>query len=194
MNTSVTNSSNSHIIPLKDVNISRLLPYSSDMVYKDRFGVYYVNQKMYSSGNEELIPVIREIEVPKYDSNLNQENQIAPNDSLYQCRQLMKNGKSDTITLSSRFLYSVPPIHFNNSKSWNSYISKARDDAKNKPEGKIEDYSIEGSYFTTPNPFIDGPFVHTSIGTFVENVRYNTKKSIIELLIPNAHPSTRNND
>ena len=164
------------------------------MVYKDRFGVYYVNQKMYSSGNEELIPVIREIEVPKYDSNLNQENQIAPNDSLYQCRQLMKNGKSDTITLSSRFLYSVPPIHFNNSKSWNSYISKARDDAKNKPEGKIEDYSIEGSYFTTPNPFIDGPFVHTSIGTFVENVRYNTKKSIIELLIPNAHPSTRNND
>ena len=164
------------------------------MVYKDRFGVYYVNQKMYSSGNEELIPVIREIEVPKYDSNLNQENQIAPNDSLYQCRQLMKNGKSDTITLSSRFLYSVPPIHFNNSKSWNSYISKARDDAKNKPEGKIEDYSIEGSYFTTPNPFIDGPFVHTSLGTFVENVRYNTKKSIIELLIPNAHPSTRNND
>ena len=164
------------------------------MVYKDRFGVYYVNQKMYSSGNEELIPVIREIEVPKYDSNLNQENQIAPNDSLYQCRQLMKNGKSDTITLSSRFLYSVPPIHFNNSKSWNSYISKARDDAKNKPNGKIEDYSIEGSYFTTPNPFIDGPFVHTSLGTFVENVRYNTKKSIIELLIPNAHPSTRNND
>ena len=164
------------------------------MVYKDRFGVYYVNQKMYSSGNEELIPVIREIDVPKYDSNLNQENQIAPNDSLYQCRQLMKNGKSDTITLSSRFLYSVPPIHFNNSKSWNSYISKARDDAKNKPNGKIEDYSIEGSYFTTPNPFIDGPFVHTSLGTFVENVRYNTKKSIIELLIPNAHPSTRNND
>ena len=164
------------------------------MVYKDRFGVYYVNQKMYSSGNEELIPVIREIDVPKYDSNLNQENQIAPNDSLYQCRQLMKNGKSDTITLSSRFLYSVPPIHFNNSKSWNSYISKARDDAKNKPNGKIEDYSIEGSYFTTPNPFIDGPFVHTSIGTFVENVRYNTKRSIIELLIPNAHPSTRNND
>ena len=194
MNTSVTNSSNSHIILLRDANISRLLPYSSDMVYKDRFGVYYVNQKMYSSGNEELIPVIREIEVPKYDSNLNQENQIAPNDSLYQCRQLMKNGKSDTITLSSRFLYSVPPIHFNNSKSWNSYISKARNDAKNKPEGKIEDYSIEGSYFTTPNPFIDGPFVHTSIGTFVENVRYNTKKSIIELLIPNAHPSTRNND
>ena len=89
------------------------------MVYKDRFGVYYVNQKMYSSGNEELIPVIREIEVPKYDSNLNQENQSS-NDSLYQCRQLMKNGKSDTITLSSRFLYSVPPIHFNNSKSWNS--------------------------------------------------------------------------
>ena len=147
------------------------------MVYKDRFGVYYVNQKMYSSGNEELIPVIREIDVPKYDSNLNQENQIAPNDSLYQCRQLMKNGKSDTITLSSRFLYSVPPIHFNNSKSWNSYISKARDDAKNKPNGKI-----------------DGPFLHTSIGTFVENVRYNTKRSIIELLIPNAHPSTRNND
>ena len=107
---------------------------------------------------------------------------------------MKKNGKSDAITLSSRFLYGFPPIHFNNSKSWNSYISKARDDAKNKPNGKIEDYSIEGSYFTTPNPFIDGPFVHTSIGTFVENVRYNTKKSIIELLIPNAHPSTRNND
>ena len=165
------------------------------MVYKDRFGVYYVNQKMYSSGNEELIPVIREIEVPKYDSNLNQENQIAPNDSLYQCRQLMKNGKSDTITLSSRFLYSVPPIHFNNSKSWNSYISKARDDANNKPKKENEKVSLVSSFLPTPiDSFIDGPFVHTSIGTFVENVRYNTKRSIIELLIPNAHPSTRNND
>ena len=177
------------------MNISRLLPYSSDMVYKDQFGVYYVIQKMYSSDNKEIVPFIREIQVPNYNISLNQENQIASNNSLYQCRQLMKNnGKSDAITLSSRFLYSIPPIHFNNSKSWNSYISKARDDAKNKPNGKIEDYSIEGSYFTTPNPFIDGPFVHTPIGTFVENVRYNTKKSIIELLIPHAHPSTRNND
>ena len=168
--------------------------YPPDMIYKDQFGVYYVNQKMYSGDKKEMFPIIGEIQVPKYDINLNQENQSS-NNSIYQCRQLMKkNGKSDAITLSSRFLYSVPPIHFNNSKSWNSYISKARDDAKNKPNGKIEDYSIEGSYFTTPNPFIDGPFVHTSLGTFVENVRYNTKKSIIELLIPNAHPSTRNND
>ena len=148
------------------------------MVYKDRFGVYYVNKKMYSSDKKEMLPIIREIQVPKFDFNLNQENHISSNDSLYQCRQLMKkNGKSDAITLSSRFLYSVPPIHFNHSKSWNSYISKARDDAKRK----------QGSS-------IDGPFVHTSIGTFVENVRYNTQKSIIELLIPHAHPSTRNND
>ena len=103
------------------MNISRLLPYSSDMVYKDRFGVYYVNKKMYSSEKKEMLPFIREIQVPKYDFNLNQENQIASNNSLYQCRQLMKkNGKSDTITLSSRFLYGFPPIHFNNSKSWNS--------------------------------------------------------------------------
>ena len=160
------------------MSISRLLPYSSDMVYKDRFGVYYVNKKMYSSDNKEMLPIIREIEVPKYNISLNQGNQIASNNSLYQCRQLMKkNRKSDAITLSSRFLYSIPPLHFNNSKSWKSYISKARDDAKNKPNGKI-----------------DGPFLHTSIGTFVENVRYNTKRSIIELLIPNAHPSTRNND
>ena len=148
------------------------------MVYKDRFGVYYVNQKMYSSGNEELIPVIREIEVPKYDSNLNQENQIAPNDSLYQCRQLMKNGKSDAITLSSRFLYSIPPIHFNNSKSWNSYISKAYNDDKNKSNGENDKVFLDSSYLTTPiDPFIDGPFVYTSIGTFVENVRYSSINS-----------------
>ena len=159
------------------MSISRLLPYSSDMVYKDRFGVYYVNKKMYSSDNKEMLPLIREIQVPNYNINLNQENQVASNHSLYQCRQLMKkNGKSDTVTLSSRFLYSIPPIHFNHSKSWNSYISKARD-AKRKQRTSIY-----------------GPFVHTTIGTFVENVRYNTQKSIIELLIPNAHPSTRNND
>ena len=240
LNISIIHSPDSHIIQHEESGvirniISRLLPYPSDMVYKDRFGVYYVNdsfyksikigslsltnvtviskaypsnmiyedrfgvyrvnQKMYSSDKKEMLPIIGEIQVPKYDFNLNQENQKASNDSLYQCRQLMKkNGKSDAITLSSRFLYGFPPIHFNNSKSWNSYISKARDDAKNKPKGKIEDYSIEGSYFTTPNPFIDGPFVHTSLGTFVENVRYNTQKSIIELLIPHAHPSTRNND
>ena len=151
--------------------------YPSNMIYEDRFGVYRVNQKMYSSDKKEMLPIIGEIQVPKYDFNLNQENQKASNDSLYQCRQLMKkNGKSDAITLSSRFLYSVPPIHFNNSKSWNSYISKARD-AKRKQRSSI-----------------NGPFVHTSIGTFVENVRYNTQKSIIELLIPHAHPSTRNND
>ena len=125
MNPSITNSSNSHIIQYKgfeltNVNISRLLPYSSDMVYKDRFGVYYVNKKMYSSDNKEMLPIIREIQVPKYDFNLNQENQSS-NNSIYQCRQLMKkNRKPDAITLSSRFLYSVPPIHFNNSKSWNS--------------------------------------------------------------------------
>ena len=183
MNPSITNSSNSHIIQYEEFEIanmyiSELLPYYSDMVYKDRFGVYYVNQKMYSSEKKEILPIIREIQVPKYDINMNQENQISSNNSLYQCRQLMKkNGKSDAITLSSRFLYSIPPIHFNHSKSWNSYTSKACDDAKRK----------QGS-------FIDGPFLHTSIGTFVENVRYNTKKSIIELLIPNAHPSTRNND
>ena len=103
------------------MNISRLLPYSSDMVYKDRFGVYYVNdsfynsikigslsltnvtviskaypsnmiyedrfgvyrvnQKMYSSDKKEMLPIIGEIQVPKYDFNLNQENQKASNDS-----------------------------------------------------------------------------------------------------------------
>ena len=103
------------------MNISRLLPYSSDMVYKDRFGVYYVNdsfyksikigslsltnvtviskaypsnmiyedrfgvyrvnQKMYSSDQKEMLPIIGEIQVPKYDFNLNQENQKASNDS-----------------------------------------------------------------------------------------------------------------
>ena len=99
------------------MNISRLLPYSSDMVYKDRFGVYYVNdsfyksikigslsltnitviithyppgmvykdrfgvyyvnQKMYSSDKKEMFPIIGEIQVPKYDFNLNQENHIS---------------------------------------------------------------------------------------------------------------------
>ena len=178
------------------MNISKLLPYSSDMVYKDRFGVYYVNQKMYSSEKKEMLPFIREIQVPNYNIYLNQENQIASNHSLYQCRQLMKkNGKSDAVTLSSRFLYSVPPIHFNHSKSWNSYISKARDDAKNRTNGENDKVFLDSSYFATPiDSFIDGPFVHTSIGTFVENVRYNTQKSIIELLIPHAHPSTRNNN
>ena len=169
--------------------------YPPDMIYKDQFGVYYVNQKMYSGDKKEMFPIIGEIQVPKYDINLNQENQSS-NNSIYQCRQLMKkNGKSDAITLSSRFLYSVPPIHFNNSKSWNSYISKARDDANNKPKKENEKVSLVSSFLPTPiDSFIDGPFVHTSIGTFVENVRYNTKRSIIELLIPNAHPSTRNND
>ena len=166
------------------------------MVYKDRFGVYYVNKKMYSSEKKEMLPLIREIQVPNYNISLNQENQISSNDSLYQCRQLMKkNGKSDAVTLSSRFLYRIPSIHFNHSKSWNSYISKARDDAKHKSNGKKNKVSLDSSYLTTPiDSFIDGPFVHTSIGTFVENVRYNTQKSIIELLIPHAHPSTRNND
>ena len=108
---------------------------------------------------------------------------------------MKKNGKSDAITLSSRFLYSVPPIHFNHSKSWNSYISKVRDDAKNRTNGENDKVFLDSSYLTTPiDSFIDGPFLHTSIGTFVENVRYNTQKSIIELLIPHAHPSTRNND
>ena len=182
LNISIIHSPDSHIIQHEESGvirniISRLLPYPSDMVYKDRFGVYYVNKKMYSSDKKEMLPLIREIQVPNYDINMNQENHISSNHSLYQCRQLMKkNGKSDAITLSSRFLYSIPPIHFNNSKSWNSYLSKARD-AKRKQRSSI-----------------NGPFIHTSIGTFVENVRYNTQKSIIELLIPHAHPSTRNND
>ena len=187
MNNSIIYSSDSHIIQyegyeISNINISRLLPYSSNMVYKDRFGVYYVNKRSIK-GKRNILPVIREIQVPKYDINLNQENQIVSNNTLYQCRQLMKkNRKSDAITLSSRFLYSIPPIHFNHSKSWNSYISKARNSIKNKPNRKNKKLSI------------DGPFVHTSIGTFVENVRYNTQKSVIELLIPHAHPSTRNND
>ena len=178
MNTTIIHSSDSHIIQHEGSEVTKLLPYPSDMVYKDRFGVYYVNKRVYSNDKKEMLPIIREIQVPKYGFNLNQENQKASNDSLYQCRQSMKkNGKPDAITLSSRFLYNIPPIHFNNSKSWNSYISKARDNAKRKQGTSI-----------------DGPFVHNSIGTFVENVRYNTKKSIIELLIPNVHPSTRNND
>ena len=161
------------------MNISRLLPYSSDMVYKDQFGVYYVNQKMYSSDNKEILPFIREIQVPNYNISLNQENQISSNNSLYQCRQLMKkNGKSDAITLSSRFLYSIPPIHFNHSKSWNSYISKAYNDDKNKSNGENDKVFLDSSYLTTPiDPFIDGPFVYTSIGTFVENVRYSSINS-----------------
>ena len=72
------------------MNISELLPYSSDMVYKDRSGVYYVNKKRYSSDNKEMLPIIREIQVPKYDFNLNQENHISSDNSLHQCRQLMK--------------------------------------------------------------------------------------------------------
>ena len=126
MNASIFHSPDSHIIQheesgvIKNI-ISRLLPYSSDMVYKDRFGVYRVNKKMYSSDKKEMLPIIGEIQVPKYDINLNQENQISSDNSLHQCRQLMKkNGKSDAITPSSRFLYGFPPIHFNNSKSWNS--------------------------------------------------------------------------
>ena len=126
MNISIIHSPDSHIIQheesgvIKNI-ISRLLPYSSDMVYKDRFGVYYVNdsfynsikigilsltnvtviskaypsnmiyedrfgvyrvnQKMYSSDKKEMLPIIGEIQVPKYDFNLNQENQKASNDS-----------------------------------------------------------------------------------------------------------------
>ena len=184
MNASITNSSNSHSnqyegFELTNVNISEVLPYSSDMVYKDRFGVYYVIQKMYSSDNKEILPFIREIQVPNYNISLNQENQIASNNSLYQCRQLMKNnGKSDAITLSSRFLYSIPPIHFNKSKSRNSYISKAYKDAENRTNGENDKVFLDSSYLTTPiDPFIDGPFVYTSIGTFVENVRYSSINS-----------------
>ena len=184
MNNTIIHSPDSHIIQHEESGvirniISRLLPYPSDMVYKDRFGVYYVNKKMYSSDKKEMLPIIREIQVPKFDFNLNQENHISSNDSLYQCRQLMKkNGKSDAITLSSRFLYSVPPIHFNHSKSWNSYISKAYNDDKNKSNGENDKVFLDSSYLTTPiDPFIDGPFVYTSIGTFVENVRYSSINS-----------------
>ena len=54
MNASIFHSPDSHIIQheesgvIKNI-ISRLLPYSSDMVYKDRFGVYYVNDSFYKS-------------------------------------------------------------------------------------------------------------------------------------------------
>ena len=186
MNSSISHSSDFHGIQYEGfevtkMEISKLLPYSSDMYYKDRFGVYYVNRNVYSNGNKSELPLIREIQVPKYDSNVNDEKQSPSNTSISQCRQFMKKkGKSDSITLSSRFLYSVPPIHFNNSIPWNIYVSKARDSIKNKSNQRNKKSSL------------DGPFLHTPIGTFVENVRYNTQKSIIEVLIPNAHPKNRN--
>ena len=166
-------------VDMRNMNISKLLPFPSDLIYKDRFGVYYVNQKIFEGESRDTIAKIGKIQVPLYVFNMDNHTQASSNTPLSQCRQLMKeNGNSSgSVALSSRFLYGIPPIAVV-AKSWDRFVAGARISAKKARREKREAYKY-------------GQLLHTPIGTYVENIRYNVQRQTIDVLIPNAQPMTR---
>ena len=166
-------------IDMRNMNISKLLPYPSDLIYKDRFGVYYVNQKKLKWKNSNTIAKIGKIQVPQYAFNMDDHTRASSNTPLSQCRQLMKKkgNPSGSVALSSRFLYGIPPIAVV-AKSWDRFVAEARISAKKARREKREAYKYS-------------QLLHTPIGTYLENIRYNVQRQTIDVLIPNAQPMTR---